>query len=227
MIPPSNDQAAGQCIRALGYAYLNAVLMKAGFFVPGRMRGDERGIWIGGDYEGSAQQRINAVNDGTGAVVTTTAAMCRLVALIETGDLVNDTASGGTSNQEMKNLLAEAALGVPPAPPIDTPIITTAAPRTKAFADEPFTLVRGKLGFAGLGRGESGPKVDSECSVLAWKTDAAADPSGDIKKALADRKLTGTLVICFQNVVHNDVTDFQVFADVVNQSYGALLAAPP
>jgi hypothetical protein len=226
MIVPSDDPMAGQCIRALGYAYLNAVLTKAGFFVPGAMKGDERGIWIAGDYMAAPQQRIHAVNDGTGALVMTTEAMCRLVALLATGQLVDDTAVHGTSNQEMQDLLAEAALGAAPAfHPVDQPFITR-QPDAQPFALRPFTLLRGKLGWAHLGRREEGPAVSSECSVLAWKTDAASDPAGAIKQALADHKLTGKLVVCWQNVHDDEVANYDGLADIVTQTYEGLLKSP-
>jgi len=222
MIVPSDNGLAGQCIRALGYAYINAVLTQAGFFVPSVTEGLERGIWIAGDYGSAAQQRVNAQNDGKGALVMTTEAMCRLVAMLEAGVLVDDSAAAGTSNQEMKALLAEAAIGAAPAfQPVDPPFIG----RPPSFGTQPFTVVRNKLGLAGLDRGGSGPKVASECSVLAWKTGATADPDGKVKKSLADRRLTGTLILCWQNARAD--LQLEVLSDIVTQSYGRLLTLPP
>jgi hypothetical protein len=44
----SNDEAAGLCIRALSYPYLNGVLGSAGFFD----KTTNKGLWISGDYTG-------------------------------------------------------------------------------------------------------------------------------------------------------------------------------
>jgi len=218
MTVSSDDVAAGVCIRALGYAYLNAVLMKGGFFLPGKMAGDERGIWIGGDYNAAAKQRIQAINDGTGAFVMTTRAMCRLMALQETGELVDDAAAGGTSNAEMGAILTETARSG------NAPFITTVSAAVRAA--QPFELKKNKLGFAHLGRHEEGAAVASECSVLTWKTDAASDPDGSIAKALAKHKLTGTLVICWQNVHDVEIhRNYDGLSDVVTQTYRGLLAS--
>jgi hypothetical protein len=207
MIVHSGDAEAGACIRALGYAYLNAVLKTAGFFTPGARKGKEEGIWIAGDYESAPQVRIAALNDGSGALVMTTEAMCRLVAMIETGELVNDSALHGQSNLDMQDLLLSAAKGP------DTPFIS------KVSSPLPFSIAKNKLGWAHLGRGEKGPAIASEASVLVWN---ATDPA--TAKKLADHKLTGTLVICWQNVNNDEVTEFDPIADIVTQTYRAILS---
>jgi len=206
MIRISGDHQAGECIRALGYAYLNAALKTAGFFTPGARKGKEQGIWIAGDYESSPQVRIAARNDTDGALVMTTEAMCRLVAMIETGELVNDSALHGESNLDMNDLLLSAAHG------LDIPYIS------KVSSTSPFSIEKNKIGWAHLGRGETGPAIASEASVLAWDTSEAA-----IAKKLADHKLTGKLVICWQNVNNDEVTHFDGIADIVIQAYQALL----
>jgi hypothetical protein len=218
MVVVSDDDGASQCINALGFSYLNAVFMTAGFFTPGKLRGDERGIWVGGDYKNAQQSRIRAVNeldDRTGALVMTTEAMCRLMAMIATGQLVNDTAAKGTSNQEMQDLLIETATQG------NGPFIKDVA------AAQPFTLKMNKLGIAKLGRREQGAAVASECSVLTWNTDAASDPTGDIAKALAKQNLTGTLVICWQNVHDAEIhRKYDAIADITTQTYNGLLNPP-
>jgi hypothetical protein len=206
MIVISGDHQAGECIRALGYAYLNAVLKAAGFFTPGARKGKEQGIWIAGDYESSPQVRIAARNDTDGALVMTTEAMCRLVAMIETGELVNDSALHGESNLDMNDLLLSAAHGP------DTPFIS------QVSSTSPFSIEKNKLGWAHLGRKETGPAVASEASVLAWDASEASTA-----KKLADHKLTGKLVICWQNVNNDEVTHFDGIADIVIQAYQALL----
>jgi hypothetical protein len=152
----------------------------------------------------------------------TTEAMCRLMALIETGALVDDTAVHGTSNQEMQDLLAETAVGIAPSStPFDPPFIG------RVSKTLPFTVRKNKLGVAALGRREEGPRVASECSVLTWNTDAASDPAGAVAPALAAHKLTGTLIICWQNVHLDEVDNFDGLADIVTQTYGGLLASSP
>jgi hypothetical protein len=218
MVVVSDDPSASFCITALGYACLNSILMKAGFFKPGRMRGDERGIWVGGDYENAKQVRIRAVNeidDQTGAYVTTTEAMCRLMAMIETGALVDDTALHGTSNQEMKDLLAETATAG------NGPFIHDVQNA------QPFTLRRNKLGIESLGRRTQGAVVASECSVLTWNTDPASDPDHAIANALAAHNLTGTLVICWQNVHDVEIQrHYDPISDIVVQTYQGLFNSP-
>jgi hypothetical protein len=218
MVVVSSDDGASQCINALGFSYLNALFMTAGFFTPGKLRGDERGIWVAGDFEQARQSRIRAVNeidDQTGAYVMTTEAMCRLMAMIATGQLVNDTAVQGTSNQEMQQLLIDTATSG------NAPFIKDVA------AVQPFALTMNKLGLAHLGRREQGAAVASEGSVLTWKTDAASDPQGDIAKALAKQNLTGTLVICWQNVHDAEIhRKYDAIADIVTQTYNGLLNQP-
>ena len=49
MLRWSNNSAAGQCIRALSYPYLNGALAAAGFLDPMA----KSGLWISGDYRGN------------------------------------------------------------------------------------------------------------------------------------------------------------------------------
>ena len=42
----SNDEAAGNCIRALSFPYINGVLGSAGFFD----KTTSKGLWLSGDY---------------------------------------------------------------------------------------------------------------------------------------------------------------------------------
>ncbi|MEO8880073.1 MAG: hypothetical protein ABI446_06705 [Gemmatimonadaceae bacterium] len=214
MIVESDDMSASQCISALGYSYINAVLMKAGLFKPNSMKGDEQGIWIGGEYENLKQSRILALNDGTGAFVMDTEAMCRLMALIFTGIAVNDSSSGGTSNKEMQDMLEASILGNPPF------ILrrTAAAPALK------FRLARNKLGLAGLGRNEEKGIVASECTVLTWNTDTASDPGALFAQGIAKHNLTGDVVVCWQNLPLPSSTQmFDGIGDIVEQTYGEFL----
>ncbi|MEO8880072.1 MAG: hypothetical protein ABI446_06700 [Gemmatimonadaceae bacterium] len=207
MIKISHDNSAAQCIAGLGYGYINAALKTAGFFVPHAEKKKVRGIWVAGDYENLGQFRIYAQNDGDGALVMCTEAMCRLVAMIESGDLVNDIAVGGTTNQQMKDLLA--------ATHHNTPYIS-------AFSPAPFTIVRNKLGFGFLGK-TNVRSVSSECSVLSWTLDAA----GETQKLLDKHNLTGSFVFCWQNVRTDLIPNFTPLGKIAAQTYQEFLNSTP
>ena len=222
MIVDSGDDTAAACIRALGYAYINALFKQVGFFTgSGERRGDEGGIWIAGDYAQARQVRILAQNDGDGALVMNTDTMARLMALQELGALVDDRAVGGTSNQEMGKLVVAAVTGAFP------PWISASVSHATRVGQE-FWVNKNKLGAAGLGRGESGPAVASECSVLQWRTDSAKDPDGSIKKSIDAHGLTGLLVICWQNVRENEINqEFDAISHLVSHAYGDYLKTAP
>jgi CubicO group peptidase (beta-lactamase class C family) len=212
MITVSGDIEAAQCIAGLGYAYLNAVMIKGGFFDPSATKGHERGIWIAGDYENMLQERIKAVNDRDGALVMCTEAMCRMMAMIESGVLVNDTAVGGKSNENMRNALATTMTH-------NQPFIQRLSATAPA---SPFTLTRNKLGYGFKGKSTT-EILTSECSVLQWKLDAA----GNTQKLLDKHKLTGTLIVCWQNVRWDLFDWFDPIADIVAQTLTNFLATTP
>ena len=76
MIVPSDNNDAGRCIRGVGYAYLNGLMLKHGFFdYPGA---PQKGIWLAGDYGASEVVTIPCDNDRDTKQGTTSSAMARL-----------------------------------------------------------------------------------------------------------------------------------------------------
>lgn len=110
MIIPSDNRGAGTCVHGLGYGFLNGALQAAGFFEPAAARG----LWVAGDYLdlGSPGKypavRVPAVNDGNAAQAGSARQVARLMALIETGRLLDPPACN-----EMRVRLEKAARGVP------------------------------------------------------------------------------------------------------------------
>jgi len=152
MIEWSGDDEAGECIRRLSYPYINAALMKAGFYDPPPAND---GIWLAGDYTATTLKNPRAtqmsVNDQLIAQGTTTRKMARVFALIKKGLLVTQD----NNNDSMRNLLALAAshggffrLYNPVNP-------------------KPFDLILSKIGVGPL---KAGPDVMSEGHLLRWKT---------------------------------------------------------
>lgn len=65
---------------------------------------------------------------------------------------------------------------------------------------------------------------DRSARFWKWKTDAASDPGAVFAAGIAKHKLTGVLVICWQNlVVSDDVQTFEEIGDIVEQTYGEFL----
>lgn len=172
MIEWSNDPDSAECIRRLSYTYINAALMKAGFYVH---TPSPNGIWLAGDYSEGAHPyaRVNSENDQLAAQVTTTKQMMRLFALITLNKLVPQDGN----NARMKDLLALAAshggffrLYNPPQP-------------------KPFALELSKIGVGPL---KSGVSTFSEGQLLRWTRSSPPDP--------AAKGLTGKFVVCWQNL---------------------------
>ena len=97
MIVPSSDFAAGKCVHAVGYAYLNAVLAGCGLFDAT----NDRGLWVGTDYHGGdppftptrwPSVRVPVVNDDPSGPAGTARKMVELVSLIA-AKLIIDPAS--------------------------------------------------------------------------------------------------------------------------------------
>jgi hypothetical protein len=142
MIVPSSNGHAGQCIRGVGYGYLNGALEAAGLFD----RKTQTGLWLAGDFVGIwPYARINSANDGAVAQAGSALAVAKLLALI-----VNGAAVGAAGQQQ---LLEKAAAG------IDQPWLT----RTDAVSAA-LVLPRAKVTHAKLGLGplKAGPDVYSE-----------------------------------------------------------------
>jgi hypothetical protein len=154
MIVPSNNASAGECIRRLGYAYINVKLMKRGFYDPNSI--PPKGIWLAADFVGGPRVEIDSVNDGKSAQATTSRQMARLFSLIQLGELPGST--------EMKELLKEAH-------GVDDAWISRFGSRRYAFEGV-------KVGVANLKPNVPplGPDVYSEGVLLKWTSDPAPLP---------------------------------------------------
>lgn len=197
MIEVSDNHAAGECVRRLSYTYINAALIKAGFFVPGTMNG----IWFAGDYTStdaspSPVARVNSENDKLAAQVTTTKEMMRVFALIHLNKLVTQDGN----NARMRALLAKAAnLGgwfhfAPLSPP----------------ANQPFDLIQSKIGRGPL---KKGGETFSEGQLLRWTSPTTATP--------ASKGLTGFFAVCWQNLQLDKIGGV---VDVCAKTYAKLLS---
>ena len=90
MIVNSDNAAAGECVKALGYSWINGALKAAGFFFPPA----QDGIWLGGTFTGAFPPvRIPCVNDTDTAQGTTTFDMANLYAHVLNGTLIDPISS--------------------------------------------------------------------------------------------------------------------------------------
>jgi hypothetical protein len=170
MIVPSNNSSAGECIRRLGYAYINVKLMNGGFFDPAST--PPKGIWLAGDYAGSTRVEIDSVNDGKSAQATTSRQIARLFSQIRLGDLPGSTA--------MRGLLEKAH-------EVDSAWISRSGPHLFDFEGV-------KVGVANLKPNDPpslGPDVYSEGLLLKWDLTA---------EERRDRNVNGQLAVCWQNL---------------------------
>jgi hypothetical protein len=104
MISVGTNPSAGQCIRKLGYGYLNGSLHSAGFFDPLL----KHGIWLAGDYVHRYPYfRIVTLNDGDVAQATSAKEMARLLMLIHDHQIVD-----GPSCTQMMKLLRDTVSDV-------------------------------------------------------------------------------------------------------------------
>jgi hypothetical protein len=146
MIVPSHNDAAGECIRGIGYSFLNGALAAGKFF-------DGGGIWLAADFVGIYPKirQVNSANDGGSGQAGTTRQMARLMALINSGAF-SSGADAIDPDKEMFARLGRAVRGlVPWANQGGIPI-------------EKFVL--NKVGVAELGRKPGGPNVYSEVSLF-------------------------------------------------------------
>lgn len=133
MIVPSDNDAAGRCIRGVGYAYINGAL--DALHLPSKK--GEPGVWLAGDYVAYHYVYVNSLNDGLVAQAGSALAMAQLMALI-----VNDGILEKSDCDEMKILLKQASEG------IDVPFMTRASIPADWRVDP-----RTKVTHAKLGRG--------------------------------------------------------------------------
>lgn len=198
MIIPSDNSSAAQCIRRLGYAYINVKLMNGGFFDPMT----NTGIWLAADFAGGVRVEVNSVNDGKAAQVATSREIARLFSAVRLGTLVDSTHS-----EEMRQLLKDA-VGVDP-------------PWISRFNDRLYKFGGVKVGVANLkpNTPPKGPDVFSEGVLLKWKGDAAK---------LTALNLTGDIAVCWQNLRQSAFdTGVPAIAKMIETAFANFLAQMP
>lgn len=193
MIVYSDNGSAAQCIRRLGYAYINVKLIDAKLF----HRNTGKGIWVGGDFGGGVRVEVDSVNDDKAAVVTTTREMAQLFSQIQLGLLID-----APSSVDMKDLLREAQRTEPAWVSRDTRL---------------FLVDAVKIGVANLkpNTPPKGPNVYSEGLIATWDTTGAL-PTDKLPK---DRGLSGVFAVCWQNLRKDTIpTKFDGVAEVIQNS---------
>jgi hypothetical protein len=198
MIVPSNNASAAQCIRQLGYAYINVKLMNGRFFD----RTTNTGIWLAADFAGGTRVEVDSINDGKAAQVTTSRQMARFFSGITLGTLV-----GSVHDEEMRQLLKDAI-------DVDAPWISRFGTRLYKFSGV-------KVGVANLkpNTPPKGPDVYSEGVLLKWKGDATK---------LSALNLTGDIAVCWQNLrISAFDTGVPAIAKIIETSFENFLAQAP
>jgi len=199
MIVWSDNHSAGECIRRLGYAYINVKLMEVDLF-------DKKlGIWIGGDYEGVVPRvEVDSVNDGKVALATTSRHMAELFSLIKLEKLPHSL--------DMQFLLSEAQ---------------QFEPSWLSRVERLFSVGGVKVGVANIKPNKKplGPNVYSEGIIFSWNT-AGTLPDEKLPK---DRKLSGDFTMCWQNLRadvigadrpgHNVSNQFDGIAEVFENAF--------
>jgi hypothetical protein len=149
MIVPSNNNAAGACIQALGYSWINGVLASAGFF----NSATNAGIWLAGTFTAAFPPvRVASVNDGPVAQATTTFDLANFYAHMFRHTLVD-----AGSSDEMLALLDDAAAGPDPSWMVRPGI---------APADISFGVTETKIGLGPLKPVSGGFDVASEGTIV-------------------------------------------------------------
>ena len=152
MIVPSKNEDAGRCIRGVGYAYLNGLMLKHGFFDDAPKA--RKGIWLAGDYGGSEVVTISCDNDVDTKQGATSNTMARLGLAIFVQRILPGTSSG-----QMVQLLKMSAEGSDSSYFTRTEIFTD--PAQKALTHKQVT--HGKIG---LGELKSKRKVFSDLNAI-------------------------------------------------------------
>lgn len=198
MIIPSDNGSAAQCIRRLGYAYINVKLMNGGFLD----RTTNKGIWLAADFAGGTRVEVNSINDGKAAQVTTSRQMARFFSAIRLGTLIDSTHS-----DDMRQLLKDAVA-------VDPPWISRFGTRLYKFSGV-------KVGLANLkpNTPPKGPDVYSEGVLLKWKGDATK---------LNALNLSGDIAVCWQNVRESAFnTAVPAIAKLIETAFANFLAQMP
>lgn len=208
MIVPSNNVSAGECIRRLGYAYINVKLINAGFWDTAST--PPKGIWLAADFVGGPRVEIDSVNDGKSAQATTSRQMARFFSQIDLGKLIDPANSA-----EMKKLLREAA--------------TVDAPWISRFGIKLYKFAGVKVGLANLkpNTNPKGPDVYSEGVLLKWKSSGPEARPGDAGK-LTHFNLNGEIAVCWQNLRKSAyTTGVAGIADMIEKAFSNFLDQAP
>jgi hypothetical protein len=143
MIVDSDDIAAGVCIRALGYSWIDGVLQSAGFFDDSLPR--RAGIWLAGDYNLWPTVDVDSLNDGTVKQATTCFHMAWLFVRLFDNGLVDDASHHFAGNSDMQHLLALA---------VDSHGAPSLLKRVFAPGSPPFHVLQTKIGVGELKGGD-------------------------------------------------------------------------
>ena len=197
IVNSADDPQAPAVIDRLGYGYISAALVEAGFFDP--TSGTGVGIWLAADYGNSTVVRIPCLNDHPDAQLATTRQICRMFALLRLNLLPDiDT----ETNTLMEGMLKE---------PKDHQTIPWLAPGhhgttpwldpSRLHIGRQFSVVLDKIGFAGLGSSQS-PNVYSEGLVIKWADASQVDA---FNSAHPSTHLTGEIAVGWQNLLAEDL----------------------
>jgi hypothetical protein len=201
---------AGRIIRALGYSYINASMIRGNFFDPDPAQ--LNGIWLAGDYSGEQilkSVRVPVANDtvagGSGQAITTKE-MSRMFYLVHAGQgfsHVTDATERTAANQGTHAILrTQGSFFEDTTSTVDI----TVTPEFSAHC--------AKVGIGTLGPiGTPGPRVISEGAVMIWIDDTQIDTFNTTFK----RKLTGNFVLCWQNMYHPH-SHFDALVRIINAS---------
>jgi hypothetical protein len=171
MIVPSDNVEAGRCIRGVGYAYLNGLLLNHGFFDAS----SKTGIWLAGDYGQSPVVTIPCDNDVNTKQGTTTEMMARLGSVILLGKVLP-----GASHGEMLDLLDKSSHGT------DGSYFSRPAFNNHLTAAQ---VTHGKIGYGDLKKSTRVAPSGGLVYVLA-DLNVISDPIGK----------GGRFVVCYTNV---------------------------
>jgi hypothetical protein len=157
MIVNSSNPAAGTCVQALGYSWINGVLTSGGFFNPAT----QQGLWLAGTFIGGGfpPVRITSINDGLVAQAMTCFDMANLYALLFEKTTID---SGGHDKicGEMLGLLAATTLGQDPS------WMKAGARPDITGLDGAFSITHTKIGLGPLKPENGGFEVASDASIV-------------------------------------------------------------
>jgi hypothetical protein len=187
MIEVSNNVCAGECIHALGFGYIGAVLAAGGFFDPKT----NKGLWLAGDYKnGWDPVRIPADNsthpDGA-AQAATVVQLASLYTLMYDKKLVSSTASDEMLKDLKDPVIARESFinRLPHKRPPE--IINFKVSQTKLGIGDPLaylseaSILKHIAGDGAEGSLRQGPDLPEDREfVVAWQNVLSGEFPGDI-----------------------------------------------